>query len=99
AVFGQHRRIGCLVGCTFALTADRRRHMLAGTLRERLCGHTGAGEHLSCRYVLTQYEREEEVLGIDVGGTGRAGDLVGVEERSTRARSDPGGVRVCRVAR
>ncbi len=37
------------------------------------------------------HEREEEVLGVDVGRTRRAGDLVGVEERAAAptARSSP----------
>ncbi len=34
------------------------------------------------------------MLGVDVGGPGCAGDLVGVEERALRGGRDRGGVRI-----
>ena len=44
---------------------------LADALRQRLGGDAGARQHLAGRGILPQHEREEEVLGVDVGRAGR----------------------------
>ncbi len=58
------------------------RHRLAHGSGEGLRRHAGVGEDLPRRGVLRQHDREEQVLGVDVGRTRRAGDLEGVEERT-----------------
>ena len=99
AVCVEHGRIGCCRLRPRALSADRRGDVLAHTLREGFGGDAGFGQHSPCGHVLSEHEREEEVLGVDVGGAGRAGDLVGVEERAARARGDGGGAGVRGFAR
>ncbi len=61
---------------------------LAHALREGLGGHARAGEDLTCGRVLREHEREEEVFGVDVGRTRRAGDLEGVEQGALHGRRD-----------
>src|SRR5690606_30533200 len=92
AAFGQQWRIGSRGPRLCAIAADRSGAMLTCALGEGFRGHTRSGENLPCGHVLTEYECEEEVLGVDVRSTGRACDLVRVEERTTCARSDPRGV-------
>ncbi len=57
-------------------------HRLPHALREGLGGDAGLGEDLPRGRILRQHEGEEEVLGVDVGGAGRAGDLERVEQRA-----------------
>ncbi len=64
------------------------RHGLTNFLGQRLRGHAGAREDLPRGSVLREHEGEEQVLGVDIGRSGRARHLVGVEERSLHRRGD-----------
>ncbi len=97
-VLVEHGCGGCRSIRLYALAADRRSDVLAHALGESFRCHAGTGEDLTGGHVLPEYEREEEVLGLDVSGAGRTGNLVCVEERSARARGDRGGPRFGSVA-
>ena len=84
--------VGCRGSRRLRHRVCRRRRLgvdgLAHALRERLGGDAGARQHLAGGGVLPEHEREEEVLGVDVGRAGRARDLVRVEQRAAGARRD-----------
>ena len=86
----QHRGRGCRCGLLLLLGRGRaaRRHGLAGPLQQGIGGDARLGEDLARGGVLTQHEREEQVLGVDVGRAGGPCHLERVEERALHRRGD-----------
>ncbi len=90
----EHRRSGALLplcGCG-GRCADGRRLPHGGG--QGVGRHAGGLQHLPGGGVLRDHECEEDVLGVDVGRAGGAGDLVRVEQRALGGRRDGGGVGV-----
>ncbi|CAH0323479.1 hypothetical protein SRABI128_05008 [Microbacterium sp. Bi128] len=80
------RGLGCRLGRTRDLVAAH--DGLAHALGQRLGGDTRLREDLPGGGVLCEDQREEQVVGVDVGRARGAGDLEGVEQRALHRTGD-----------